>query len=102
MRKKTTEMKKVMRLLLGLLFLGICYLYVEYNLTTNSVYYAKNVPHGENRNPELEMIVENLSWIDLPQIDNVKYDFDGSDTIVKNDGFEIFGMREGENEYIYI
>ncbi|MDY6063119.1 MAG: hypothetical protein SPI53_04965, partial [Erysipelotrichaceae bacterium] len=51
------------------------------NLKSNSVYYAKNTPHKEGTEPVLMMLVDNLDWIYNPDIEGIKYDFDGKATI---------------------
>ena len=47
------------------------------NMKRNSVYYAKHTPHKEGTEPVLMMLVDNLFWIDTPEIDGIEYDFDG-------------------------
>ena len=47
------------------------------NMKRNSVYYAKHTPHKEGTEPVLMMLVDNLFWINTPEIDGIEYDFDG-------------------------
>ena len=47
------------------------------NIKSNSVYYAKHTPHKEGTEPVLMMLVDNLFWINTPEIDGIEYDFDG-------------------------
>ena len=56
-----------------LLITGFCF----DNMKRNSVYYAKHTPHKEGTEPVLMMLVDNLFWIDTPEIDGIEYDFDG-------------------------
>ena len=52
-----------------------------YNLKSNSVYYAKNTPHKDGVEPVLMMLVDNLAWVYNPDIDGIKYGFDGNNSI---------------------
>ena len=47
------------------------------NIKSNSVYYAKHTPHKDGTEPVLMMLVDNLFWINTPEIDGIEYDFDG-------------------------
>ena len=51
------------------------------NMKRNSVYYAKHTPHKEGTEPVLMMLVDNLYWIYNPDIDGIKYGFDGNNSI---------------------
>ena len=51
------------------------------NIKSNSVYYAKHTPHKEGAEPVLMMLVDNLFWINTPEIDGIEYRFDGVNTI---------------------
>ena len=51
------------------------------NIKSNSVYYAKHTPHKEGTEPVLMMVVDNLFWINTPEIDGIEYSFDGGSSI---------------------
>lgn len=48
----------------------LLFIMIGYNLKANSVYYARNIPHGENVDSELMMILENWFYIDFPVSEN--------------------------------
>ncbi|MBF0714420.1 hypothetical protein HZY83_06995, partial [Gemella sp. GH3] len=56
--------RTILVLLLGIVIFG----YVKINLKSNAVYYAKNMPRGEGQEPELIMLIDNLWWVDNPDI----------------------------------
>lgn len=75
------------------------------NIKSNSVYYAKHTPHKEGTEPVLMMLVDNLFWINTPEIDGIEYRFDGGNSIdnknCKGGGETNFiGGREGK-QYIF-
>ena len=51
------------------------------NIKSNSVYYAKHTPHKDGVEPVLMMLVDNLFWIDTPEIEGIEYSFDGGNSI---------------------
>ena len=51
------------------------------NLLSNSVYYAKQMPHKEGTEPDLVMLIENMWWIYTPEIEGIRYDDDGRNFI---------------------
>lgn len=59
MRKKRLLFTAIISLVIFL----ISSIGIWYNLTANSVYYAKHIPHKEGENPELVFIVDNLLFI---------------------------------------
>ncbi|WP_215522871.1 hypothetical protein [Varibaculum prostatecancerukia] len=56
---------------------------VLFNLKNNSVYYAQNTPHKKGVEPVLMELVRNLRWVSNPDIEGIKYDFDGNN-VIKN------------------
>lgn len=90
---------KIMMVIIGLLVMtGATF----YNLKSNSVYYAKNMPKGEGQKSELIMLIDNLEWIYTPDIEGIKYNFDGINTFKNLDGSKRFGnIYSDETEYIY-
>lgn len=52
------------------------------NLETNSVYYAKHTPHGENVEPVLMVLVDNIADVYHPELEGIGYDFDGKPAIL--------------------
>ncbi|MBS4762212.1 hypothetical protein KG089_05685 [Carnobacteriaceae bacterium zg-ZUI252] len=72
------------------------------NLKSHSVYYAKHMPRGEGQKPELIMLIDNLYWIYTPDIEGIKYNFDGTNTFKNLDGSKRFGnIYSDETEYSY-
>lgn len=73
-------MRLVKKIVMGLLlvfwrlvlFLGM----TVYNLKSNSVYYAKQMPHQKGTEPDLVMLMENIWWIYKPEDEDVTYDDD--------------------------
>ncbi len=91
--------KIITKLLIITLILSI---YIFYNLKSNSVYYAKNMPKGEGQYPELVMLIDNLDWVYTPDIEGIKYDFDGTKNIINALEFKRFGnIYSDYTEYVY-
>ncbi|MDA5541395.1 hypothetical protein PIG84_04175 [Streptococcus thermophilus] len=65
----------------GLLIVLCMSLYTYFNLKFNSVYYAQHIPHKEETETDLVMLVKNVGWIYTPKIDNIIYD-DGTNDII--------------------
>ncbi len=76
---------------------------VYYNIKSNSVYYAKNMPRGAGQHPEWIMLIDNLDYIADPDIDGIKFDIDGTRVVINyNNNYESFGNAYDEEiEYIY-
>lgn len=96
-------MKKTIKTIIKTLIIAVILIgYTFYNLKSNSVYYAKNMPRGEDQKPELVMLIDNLDWIYTPDIEGIKYNFDGINTFKNLDGSKRFGnIYANETEYIY-
>ena len=75
------------------------------NIKSNSVYYAKHTPHKEGTEPVLMMVVDNLFWINTPEIDGIEYSFDGGNSIdKKNYNGElqtVFIGGHNDNHYVF-
>ena len=56
-------------------------LFTFFNLKYHSVYYAQHIPHKEETETDLVMLVKNVGWIYTPKIDNIIYD-DGTNDII--------------------
>ena len=65
----------------GLLIVLCMSLYTYCNLKFNSVYYAQHIPHKEETETDLVILVKNVGWIYTPKIDNIIYD-DGTNDII--------------------
>ena len=80
------------------------------NIKSNSVYYAKHTPHKEGTEPVLMMLVDNLFWINTPEIDGIEYDFDGPPCVQfftsngKQTGYiaPFCGYDKNKKNYIYV
>ena len=80
MLKKTWKEFKVslvftfyLSLVRSFVILSLLSIYVYSNLTRNSVYYAKYIPHSEGRNPQVEMLLHNLDKVYTPEIKGLDY-----------------------------
>ena len=71
----------------GLLIVLCMSLYTYCNLKFNSVYYAQHIPHKEEIETDLVMLVKNVGWIYTPKIDNIIYDDGTNDIINTKAGF---------------
>ena len=94
-------MKKVFKIFITLFALIILIGYVNLNLNSNSVYYAKHMLRGEGQQPELIMLIDNLYWVQNPEIDGIKYDFDGTNVISFNNKQFFGNVYSDEVEYSY-
>lgn len=99
--KKKIVIVSILLLVLILILFVYCYC----NLKSNSVYYAKNTPHKEGTEPVLMMLVDNLFWIYNPEIEGIKYDFDGGQAIYnynfKDEDVPVFVSYGGGRKYSY-
>ena len=73
------------------LFLGLytvlgMSLFTFFNLKYHSVYYAQHIPHKEETEPDIIMLMENNDWIYTPEIEGISYDDDGSYAITREKG----------------
>ena len=97
--------RKILTVISSILVIAsILFGYGYYNLKSNSVYYAKNTPHKEGTEPVLMMLVDNLYWVYNPDIDGIKYRFDGGQ-IIYNYNFKLEEAPcfsgDGGEEYYY-
>ena len=85
-------MKALKRIIIGtilvfsigvVVFLGLS-LYAYNNFKYYSVYYAQQMPHKEGTEPDLVMLIENMSSIYTPEIEGIRYDDDGMNSIARN------------------
>lgn len=96
MFKKICGMLLIIVLVIGFFF---------FNLKGSSVYYAKHTPHKDGVEPVLMELVDNLDWIYTPEIDGLKYDYDGFNSIINEakgggDGIVIFSA-DPDDGYVY-
>lgn len=87
--KKKFVIGSIMAVLVVLILVGYGYS----NLKSNSVYYAKNTSHTEGVEPALMMLVENLYSVYNPDIEGVKYEFDG------NPAIKLFDSEANQTSY---
>lgn len=88
-----------------LLITGLLLYWIGYdNLKKNSVYYAKQLPRGEGEEPELILLIENLEYVYLPDIDGIEYRMDGTNAIIdlKNNQKKFGNIYSNETEYRYV
>ena len=85
-REVTMQKRSILGTLVGLVIglytvLGMS-LFTFFNLKYHSVYYAQHIPHKVGTEPDLVMLVENMGWIYTPEIDDIRYDDDGTNAII--------------------
>ena len=85
-REVTMQKRNILGTLVGLVIglytvLGMS-LFTFFNLKYHSVYYAQHIPHKVGTEPDLVMLVENMGWIYTPEIDDIRYDDDGTNAII--------------------
>ncbi len=74
-------MKMVKAFLVGIVTILLISFYAYTNLKHNSVYYAQQMPHKEGTEPDLVMLLENMWWVYIPEIEGIRYDDDGNNAI---------------------
>lgn len=57
------------------------WLYAMDNISAYSVYYAKNMFIGKSYDADIVMMMDNLDWMLLPNVDGFRYDFDGGNYV---------------------
>ena len=55
--------------------------YAEYHIAKYSIYYAQHLPHGEDTDPVMAMVVDYLWSIERPELEGYRYDDDGDNLI---------------------
>ncbi|MGR1082985.1 hypothetical protein ACUYFE_02985 [Olegusella massiliensis] len=87
MLKKIKDfMKALLGVLLWLLMLSAIPGCINFNLKSNSVYYAQHTPHEKGTEPVLMMLIDNLADIYTPDdLKTIGYDFDGKPAILTYD-----------------
>ena len=87
MLKKIKDfMKALLGVLLWLLMLSAIPGCINFNLKSNSVYYAQHTPHEKGTEPVLMMLIDNLADIYTPDdLKTIGYDFDGEPAILTYD-----------------
>lgn len=76
--------------------------YTVYNLKSNSVYYAKNMPRGEGQEPEIIMLVDNLEYIKNPDKEKYIFDIDGTHCVkLEDEGKYLGNLYSDETMYTY-
>ena len=87
MLKKIKDfMKALLGVLLWLLMLSAIPGCINFNLKSNSVYYAQHTPHEKGTEPVLMMLIDNLADIYTPDdLKTIGYDFDGEPAVLTYD-----------------
>lgn len=94
-------------LFIFVVFYLIGVLFITHHLSVNSVYYASNMPHGKENQPELVFILKNLELIKKPNFSYLSYDYDGANTIrtaddvflSTDDDFPVITLYESDSDY---
>ena len=100
--KNKFSLKRVIILSLILLF---SYIYAQYNVRENSLYYAKHTPHSEEVDPEIMVLIKNRNWIYTPTPDGysvykIKDKFNYTHYSINEEKYERF-YKFGSDEYLY-
>ena len=80
--KKKQRRNKILLILFIVLSIP---LYINYNLRRYSIYYAQHMPHAKDKDPVMVMVINNIHWInkpDIPEFKDYSYDFDGNKAIL--------------------
>ncbi|ERI06004.1 hypothetical protein HMPREF9069_00525 [Atopobium sp. oral taxon 810 str. F0209] len=86
LKKIKNVVKGCFGLLVWLLMLSAIPGCINYNLKSNSVYYAQHTPHKKGTEPVLMMLIDNLGDIYTPDdLKTIGYDFDGKPAILTYD-----------------
>lgn len=86
LKKIKNVVKGCFGLLVWLLMLSAIPGCINYNLKSNSVYYAQHTPHKKGTEPVLMMLIDNLGDIYTPDdLKTIGYDFDGGPAILTYD-----------------
>ena len=89
LKEEEVKLKKLVSHILIPLFvllvfvLGV-WIYAEYNIASYSVYYAQHMPHGKDTDPVMATTLDNLLWLERPEIEGYRYDFDGGGLVGKD------------------
>lgn len=100
--KKIKNYSKILGIV-GLLCM-LVHCYIDWNLTSNLLYYTKNMPRKEEAYPELVLTIENLEVMINPDKEKYRFIEDGANIIVANDdSLKAFGESYAEEniEYMY-
>ncbi|SDJ60017.1 hypothetical protein [Streptococcus gallolyticus] len=102
MIKKTKTMIKVGIAILAtaIILLGIGAIYIHHNLSTYFIYYAKHIPHAEGTNPEMVFILDHLDSMGESNIEGLRYDTDGHNSIIKDSSY-ILRQSYGDDKMGY-
>ena len=68
---------------------------LETNIRRYSVYYAKHIPHGKDTDPVLAMTMENLDYLNRPNLKNYSYYSDALNSIMVGDAFDFSTIGSG-------
>ncbi|MGT2927862.1 hypothetical protein [Streptococcus danieliae] len=99
--------KYTLLLSMFLVFLGMIYIYIQYNLTRYSVYYASYMPRKEGAKPELVMALEHIDWVDKQNTENIRFDEGDDQSIyIKRNAYftyniEGYYLRVGKKNELY-
>ncbi len=69
-------------LAIAIIFLVSGFVYIQHNLSTYCIYYAKHIPHTEGTNPEMVFILDHLDDMEESTIEGLRYDTDGNNSII--------------------
>ncbi len=68
---------------------------VAINVASHSVYYAQQANQGKNHELELQMLIDHLSWMTVPEDSRFKFDFDGRNAITYE------SLEEGKETIVF-
>ena len=98
MKEEEVKLKKLVShifipLFVLLVFVLGVWIYAEYNIASYSVYYAQHMPHGKDTDPVMATTLDNLLWIERPEIEGYRYDFDGGNTIIVGNEYLTYDLN---------
>ncbi len=107
-QKFVTDRDPIIRLIIILgsifLFLIVAIPIAAMNVSSWSVYYAQQATQGENHELELQMLIDHLWWVAVPEDPHFTFDFDGSNAIAYDqpiEGKETIIFSNGGMGYYY-
>lgn len=84
-KQRNILVTSIASVLIALYLFGAGFIYIHYNLSTYSVYYAKHLPRAKGTNPEMALFVDNFRLATAPELKGFRYDIDGYNMIFKDE-----------------
>lgn len=88
-KQRNILVTSIASVLIALYLFGAGFIYIQYNLSTYSIYYAKHLPHAKDTNPEMALILDHLDFMGDSTIKGLRFDTDGHNAIIKDSSFSL-------------